>query len=99
MTRCRRGDQSRNLANTQLAMTMGRDTVPDVTRRQATHERQSRRDLLRRGSCISVAPEQGGGMVRLLLVWLVTISAAACAPHVVRSTKAPPPALQMKLAA
>src|SRR5262245_8333956 len=38
-------------------------------------------------------------MFRLLLVLLATISAAACAPHVVRPTNAPPPALQIKLAA
>jgi len=37
-------------------------------------------------------------MFRLLLVVLAMISTAACAPHVVRLTNAPPPALQMKLA-
>lgn len=37
-------------------------------------------------------------MFRLLLVLLATVSTAACAPHVVRPTNAPPPALQMKLA-
>lgn len=37
-------------------------------------------------------------MFRLLLVSLVTISTAACAPHVVRPPNAPPAALQMKLA-
>jgi hypothetical protein len=37
-------------------------------------------------------------MNRLLLVSLATISTAACAPHVVRPTHAPTPALQLKLA-
>src|SRR5262245_7308170 len=37
-------------------------------------------------------------MFRVLLVTLATMSTAACAPHVVRPTNAPPPALQMKLA-
>jgi hypothetical protein len=37
-------------------------------------------------------------MFRLLLVSLATIWTAACAPHIVRPTNAPRPALQMKLA-
>jgi hypothetical protein len=37
-------------------------------------------------------------MFRLLLVLLAAFSPAACAPHVVRPTNAPPPALQLKLA-
>jgi hypothetical protein len=37
-------------------------------------------------------------MFRVLLVLLATTSTAACAPHVVRPTNAPAPALQMKLA-
>jgi hypothetical protein len=37
-------------------------------------------------------------MFRLLLILLATVSTAACAPHVVRPTNAPRPALQMKLA-
>jgi len=37
-------------------------------------------------------------MFRLLLVLLAALSPAACAPHVVRPTNAPPPALQLKLA-
>lgn len=37
-------------------------------------------------------------MCRLLLVFVATISTAACAPHVVRPAHAPAPALQMKLA-
>jgi hypothetical protein len=37
-------------------------------------------------------------MFRLLLILLATVWTAACAPHVVRPTNAPTPALQMKLA-
>lgn len=37
-------------------------------------------------------------MFRFLLVSVTAISTAACAPHVVRPTNAPPPGLQMKLA-
>jgi len=37
-------------------------------------------------------------MFRLLLVFVATIWTAACAPHIVRPTNAPRPALQMKLA-
>lgn len=36
-------------------------------------------------------------MSRLLLVVFATVSTAACAPHVVRPTNAPPAGLQMKL--
>jgi hypothetical protein len=37
-------------------------------------------------------------MFRVLLVLLASMLPAACAPHVVRPTNAPPPALQLKLA-
>jgi len=37
-------------------------------------------------------------MFRLLLISIVTISTAACAPHVARPINAPPAALQLKLA-